>query len=356
MSRYPLEEVLLPMGATHIKDESRLEKIMESKEYITEEKYDGSRYICIGGRFFSRKLSTKDKLPVEKTDNVPHLVEVFKRFPKLVIDGEIYSKNGKSNDVVSIMGSLPERAISLQLERGLLDYVVFDVLFDVDGNDMRNKPLYERKQYLTCFMKHILSDTTDSRTYHVKLASVYRTDAKNVLKDILGNGGEGIILKNLNSKYVCGKKPVGSWVKIKQSITSDVVITGFINPVKEYTGKDWKLHKYWYKDGNFLETHIFQKQLKETGYEPITRFFYYDFIGAIEFSQYDSEGNLVKVGQCSGMDDATRKELSINKDKYLGTCIEISAMERTKDMMFRHPQFLRLRPDKNPEECVIGVD
>ncbi|MCY8087237.1 hypothetical protein OZL46_14090 [Bacillus sonorensis] len=89
---------------------------------------------------------------------------------------------------------------------------------------------------------------------------------------------------------------------------------------------------------------------------PITKFLYEGWIGAVEFARYNEKGELKQVGYCSGLTEASRKYMTENKNKYIGNCIEISAMERTKDGYFRHPQFKRLRPDKNPKECIISED
>ena len=51
------------------------------------------------------------------------------------------------------------------------------------------------------------------------------------------------------------------------------------------------------------------------------------------------------------MSDEIREKLSRNPDRYIGEVIEIAAMERTKDGRYRHPQFVRLRPDKSPRDC-----
>jgi ATP-dependent DNA ligase len=56
------------------------------------------------------------------------------------------------------------------------------------------------------------------------------------------------------------------------------------------------------------------------------------------------------------MKEELRKDISENPTKYQGECMEISAMERTKDGFFRHPQFLQMRDDKNQKDCIIGQD
>jgi ATP-dependent DNA ligase len=372
MSRtYPLDEILLPMGGTTVKDPEKMEKVWESDDYIAEEKYDGSRYMVKGGgRFFSRRVSVVDGIPVEKTKNVPHLHEVLKNYPLLILDGEIYIEGGKSNEVVSIMGASPDEAVKRQQERGWVKYVVYDILRDIDGNWLLDLPWIERRGILEETLETIFQEHP-TISEHVKLSEYVTENKKEFHAEIVRRGGEGVMLKNKYGKYVPGKKPRWNWIKVKTEITSDVIITGFKPAKKEYVGLSIDTWNYWEKDGklytaaDILETleqwekefaHESHEYFKELGYEPVNRYYFYGWIGAIEFAQYDHNGELKHVGYCSGITDELRKDMTENPDKYIGQVMEIIAMERTKDGYFRHPNFLRMRPDKNPTECIIGVD
>lgn len=403
MSRdYPLDTILLPMGGTTVKDAGKMEEIWESSDYIAEEKIDGSRYMNIGGRFFSRRKSVKDGIPVEKTDNVPHLVEIFEKYPNLILDGEVYIEGAKSNDVVSIMGAKMEKALWRQgygefkepLIEGskgnwridsnsdwveiprkevkeLLDkevtpvrYAVYDIIRDIDGNWLMDEDWSTRRGILEEQIETLLNDYP-LLAEHVMLVGYVRESKKEYNREIMQQGGEGVMLKNIHGKYFPDKKPRWNWIKVKQEITSDVVITGFKDPVREYNPTKPELLKtwqYWQDDEGDLIVFDGQDRAQEysknhgMSVEPVSRFYFNGWIGSVEFSQYNSEGELQYVGFCSGIADDLRKDMSENPDKYLGECMEISAMERTSDGYFRHPQFLRMRPDKNPEECLVGED
>jgi ATP-dependent DNA ligase len=75
-------------------------------------------------------------------------------------------------------------------------------------------------------------------------------------------------------------------------------------------------------------------------------------VGAIVFGQYDETGALTERGRCSGMDLATRREISENRDGFLGSVIEVAHHGVIKNKL-RHPQFKRFRPDKNAEQVLI---
>jgi ATP-dependent DNA ligase len=375
MSRtYPLDEILLPMGGTTVKDPDKMDEIWESDEYVAEEKLDGSRYLCIGGRFFSRRKSVVDGIPVEKTENVLHLSGIFQGYDKLILDGEVYLPGGKSNEVTSIMGSYPERALQLQQERGFLCYVVYDILRDIEGNWLLDLPWKERRKKLEETYNRILNDMgglKSSAKNFFKLTYPVYENKREFYRMVVSLGGEGVMLKNINGKYVPDKKPRWNWIKVKTEITSDVIITGFKPAKKEYEGKELDTWNYWEKDGVlFTASEILSglsdvekefayesyEYFKKLGYEPVTKYYFYGWIGSVEFAQFNDKGDLVNVGFCSGISEELRKDMTENPDKYVGQVMEISAMERTKDGYFRHPQYLRMRPDKNPNECIIGID
>jgi ATP-dependent DNA ligase len=154
-------------------------------------------------------------------------------------------------------------------------------------------------------------------------------------ESVLLKGGEGLIIKDPGGPY--GKR----WTKIKKLGTYDVVIIGY----QEGSGK------------------------------------YREMIGAVRFGIYKN-GKLVEVGKCSGMDDGdvrwittggvsgtpnrdgswiipisndqpegSRAWFSLNRDKLLGTVIEVKGNGLTAHGKIRHPRYVRLRPDKAPQMC-----
>jgi ATP-dependent DNA ligase len=129
-------------------------------------------------------------------------------------------------------------------------------------------------------------------------------------------GGEGMMVKNTTARYV-GKRST-AWLKVKVEETLDAVITGY----KPGQGK------------------------------------YFGTIGAIVFSQFDADGNLVERGACSGMDDATRYEIGNNRDEFLGKVIEVKHFGYVSEAEvdgLRHPNFVRFRTDKAAKDCVIDA-
>jgi len=294
--------------------------------YVSEPKIDGSRYLMhvgIGGsRFTSRHESKKTGLFVEKSKNIPHLSDLFMNenvdvdLAGCVFDGEIVRGGllSKSSEVTKIMGSLPEKAVQIQQESGWVDYFVFDILFDHEGKDIRHLPYESRRN----IMLNYLSGIADPKK-HFNIIPVERQDKERFYQEIIEAGGEGVILKDTQAPYATG------WAKVKRRSTFDVIITGFEDPTK--------ITK------------------KSSGEESTSRLYDNGWIGAIVFGQY-FQGKLMIFGSCSGMDDALREEISLNKEKYLGRVIEVECQERLVSGRLRHPRFLRFRPDKNAIDCV----
>lgn len=285
-------------------------KHVDVESWVAEEKYDGDRRIaqfCSDAvRFTGTRVSVADGLLVEKTANLPHLAKPVSALEGTVLDGEIVSEamGARSKDVASIMGSAPEVAIVKQVERGWLTYAVFDCLF-YRNMDIRHCRLEERRKTL----KKVIYEwrhEEPARTHVFMVDQTPAMHAEMLFRDIIHQGGEGLIYKDPASMY--GNQL--AWVKRKREATYDVVIMGYKPGKGKYKGQ----------------------------------------VGAIKFGQYKN-GLLIPCGQCSGMTDETRAFISKKAEKYLGTVIEIRANAREVSGKFRHPQFVRERLDKNPKEC-----
>jgi ATP-dependent DNA ligase len=127
----------------------------------------------------------------------------------------------------------------------------------------------------------------------------------------MGNGAEGIMLKQLGATYVQGARPNNNWFKWKKSASFDCVIIGFTKGAGKYNNA----------------------------------------IGAVRFGQY-VHGELLELGQASGMSDATRLDMATFPKKYIGKVVVIKGQERLKSGSIRHPVFTGMRFDKKPTDCI----
>ena len=337
-----------------------LEDLATSNDYYATEKIDGSWY-CFNktpnyAYLFGRTISRKNGLPVEKSDNVPHIKEALSVLPpNTIIIGEIYTgdKTKTSKDTVSIMGSLPKRAIALQKKQGNVHYYLHDIIM-YDGEDLTSLGAFERYNKI----KEIYFDLKLDKYDFLELAPILNT--KNALEaaaEIIARGGEGVVLKKKDYPYEYNKRPAYSSVKIKKADTVDVVCMGFEDPTKEYNGKETSDYLMNIKTGEKfirdkrLELNILEDAMNNVkDFIEITKPFYYGWKTAIKIGLY-KDGELVSIGTVSsGLTDFYREDFAKNPQKYIGQVIECECME-LKDGSLRHPIFKRFREDKNAEDC-----
>lgn len=312
------------------KAKAKLDKLLDSPEYVLEDKIDGCHYKLIAGRFFS-----KDN--VEKTDNFPHLRDFFQslKMHNLILDGEINYPGKTSQYCTHVTGPLPGGAKSFQEKNGYIHFTIFDILRTPKGNWTLLNTYKERRKLLEYFYNTFIKDTEMAQYIH--LTSVVHTGKREFLQNLLDAGLEGGVLKRLDSQYMMGKKPMWQWMKIKQQDDADLVIIGFEPPKKVYTGKDVNNWPYWEED--------------EQGDQiPVTKFHHMGWIGSIVFGAYVN-GVMTRICTASGFPESVRKDMTENPDKYLNKVARVDYMELTSDGYPRHPVFKNMHEDKQPEEC-----
>jgi len=317
-----LPNLKVPYFSPMLAQESKKDLIEErykSKEWVAEEKFDGSRYLCYitknGNRFFSRRLSVKDGLPVEKSANIPHLSGFnLKEWNGTVLDGEIMPASGNFTDTTRIMGSHPEKAIERQKTLGKMRYQIFDILY-YKGTNVMDDTLLSRLTYLKMLPlnEHM---SVVSKTFGEK-------EKRQLYKDVVARGGEGIILKHIQGKYRPGMRDKNIWMKIKKEKTCEVIITGY----------DWPD----------------QYSINVSGEKVVNKHWNAKVIAALKTSVYH-KGSLIEVGLVSGFNEEMRKEITDNRNKYMGRIVEVTHNGILKDRM-RHPRFIRFRDDKNKKDC-----
>lgn len=335
-------------------------------QWVAQQKYDGALYMLekIDNDhiyLFARTKSRKTGELVEKSANVPHIIEWAKSLPDdTVLLGEIYVPGGKSNDVTKIMGCTPQNAIARQKGQGyggFIHYYIFDAI-RFNGHDFCNTGFVARfKKFQDWFYKQDIS-------VYVEMAHIYTDNFEQVLHDILSNGGEGMVFKKADAIYEPGKRPTKTYFKMKESLdTIDLVCIGLEDPVRIYTGKEIETWQYWIERGEQDQNGAFQwyplygyhyKDYEHNPhiYQPVTKPWYNGWKNAMTLGAY-KDGELIEVGRvASGFTDMMRQDMAENPDKYLNHVVECSAMSVTKDHSLRHPVFEQMRYDKNIEDCL----
>jgi ATP-dependent DNA ligase len=231
---------------------------------------------------------------------------------------------------------IPGKAVERQRERGWMTFILFDLL-RLGGVDFTKEDNQTRRSALELLYYRL--ENVDDRLAefeYLQIADRFPLEqAEERFAEVVALGGEGIMLKNPLACYKPGTRPSKTWLKLKRKDTFDAVIMGFEAPSTWYaepgmTGKDG----IFYPEGRH------------------TRFYMNGWIGAIIYGQY-KDGQLVRMGRSSGINDEMREAMSNNQERYIGQVAEFACMGRNSKGASRHPAFKRMRPDKNASQCVF---
>lgn len=343
---------------------NQIEEICNNKKYFAQVKKDGNWYEYSKSKtgvsyLFSRGLSTKTGLPVESIQNVPHIEKTFSVLPNdTVIIGEIYYPNQTSNEVRSIMGCLPKKAIERQKVKGFIHFYLHDIL-RFNGEDLSSLGAYDR--YLKLI--DVINEYKLIEAECIELAPIITEDIYEFLINTLAEGEEGSILKLRTAPYAEGKRPAWSMIKWKKQDDVDLVCMGFEDPTKIYTGTELENWEYWeqYEHGDLIKgklyTSLHDEELRPNGLllTPVTKPFFYGWKTSIRIGLYDDDGVLKQVGTVSsGLTDELRAKFAEDPDQYIGKVLTCNCMEVTKDSL-RHPIYQTFRDDKNAESCTFKI-
>jgi bifunctional non-homologous end joining protein LigD len=201
------------------------DKPPKGDDWLFEIKWDGVRAICF-----------VDEKSVRMTSRTGHSCE--RQYPELsvighqlaakqaVLDGEIavLDKNG-----VSSFGLIQPRiavadpnAIAHLARRTPVTLFVFDLLY-LDGYDLRNVPLIERKRVLQSILKP---------SAVMRFSEHFVNQGDEMLQAARATGLEGILAKRAQSKYQ--SKRSQDWLKIKIVAQQEFVICGYTTGERDY--------------------------------------------------------------------------------------------------------------------------
>lgn len=365
---YPgAENMMFPPMKYYAASDEKIDRACETNDWFGEKKIDGALYLATltekGDYLFSRTPSKKTGLLVDKSENVPHIMNALSVLPKgTILLGEIYYPNGTSKNVTSIMGCLPEKAKERQMgEYGYISYYVHDILW-YNGINLITGKATNLERY--CILQKVW-EKYNLEHPNIHLAEAFFDDFKGRAARIISEGGEGIVMKLKTGVYECDKRPQTNF-KVKSVDYVDVICLEGIDPTREYNGKDIESWEYWEerleadKDGNYRWEktkgyHYEDYQHNPHIYHPITKAYYYGWKTAIRIGLYNSKGEIEEIGTVSsGLTDELRADLAENPSKYEGRVVAIQAMSRDKkEHTLRHPFIVQFRDDKPARDCTI---
>ncbi len=209
------------------------------EDWMHELKLDGYR---IQARVDSARKATVQLLTRTALDWTDRLRTVAEAIGALGIrsalfDGEVVVlANDGTTSFADLQAAFQEGA------RFPLTYFIFDLLH-LDGRNLRNLPLLERKEILS----KVLADLPSMGS--IRISEHMGGDGKTVFDNACRLGAEGIVSKLAQGKYVSGRSK--GWLKLKCYREQEFVIGGFTLPSNGIRGVGALLLGY-YKKGRLL--------------------------------------------------------------------------------------------------------
>jgi len=292
-------------------------------DWIVELKYDG--YRLIGARkgtdidLFYRRGS-------KATSVFPDVVRVLRGLPyqRFIIDGEVVVLEDDGRSSFQKLQKRVQLTRRRDVEKATVELPAVMYAFDLlsfEDFDLRPLATVERKEILAMMLPSAgnlrLSDHVEGSLGEAFFAQVE------------ARGLEGVIAKRADAPYVMRRS--GNWLKVRVDRTDDFAIVGFTPPKGGRTG-----------------------------------------FGALHLAIRDGAGYRYRGRVGTGFSDQQLAEIRAELDEHsagTATCdgaprgkshrwveptlvAEVRYREITDDGLLRQPVFLRLRDDKEPEDCV----
>jgi len=198
-------------------------------DWLLEPKFDGVRALAIveaGAIVAEGAVTLFARSGAVITDRYPALVKALARQPaaSIVLDGEVVATDERG--VPSFERLQRRMHLTNPIEIATADrqapvtYYAFDLLH-IDGIDLRESPLTERKRLL----QSVVLPSALVRPVEVIDASL-----EQALAATTALGLEGVMAKRADSRYETGKRS-GAWRKVKPRATEDFLVVGFTEGV-----------------------------------------------------------------------------------------------------------------------------
>jgi bifunctional non-homologous end joining protein LigD len=191
-------------------------------DWLHEIKFDGYRMLAVidGGRVTLRSRNDQDW-----TRRMARLAEHLGRLPvrQAVLDGEVVVLDPRGVSRFQLL----QNALGDPTRADELIYCVFDLLH-LDGRDLRELPLSERKTLL----RKLLPRRT--RTAAIRFSDHQSGHGDKILQAACRAGLEGVISKRRDAPYRPGRGR--DWLKSKCGLEQELVIGGYTDPAGSRRG------------------------------------------------------------------------------------------------------------------------
>jgi DNA ligase-1 len=273
-------------------------------------KFDGIRAIFMNGEMYSRSLK---QLPNAQLHVRFDTLKKYSKEHNVILDGELWSKSVPFNVLSGII-----RQLDCELPDDL-NFYCFDMVTDENFDEQFSCRVNDIDIAKLGLIAHVRQ---------VDQWSVFNAEeVENLFQNALGNGFEGLILRNPTSRYKCGRGTIKENLifKVKPFETFDAEIIGVIQATEVDPNAEKKINEL----GRSVTS---KKKDDRILIEKASAF-------VVKYHGLDLKVTLA-------MSDEEKEEVWKNKNKYLGRMIEYKGMLVGSKDLPRHPVFIRFRDDK----------
>lgn len=359
----PMRYWSLPAKMSDIERQEKLNLLLSGGEYVYSLKTDGNliRAIITPERFAlqtrgrGRNSGTFGEIQ-DKVYWADDIANAFKNTTVLI--GEAYIDGKVDKDVGSVLRCLSNKALARQKGENIVKYRIFDCFY-YEGKSLLNAPLIERIQYLPKAVAAINNELVSYVKYYAAEPDTFWDR----LSRIFAGNGEGVVLYKKTMMPCEGRTPAWQTIKVKRQLTEhiDCFVSGIEPAEKYYSGKEIGEWQYW-EDERTGEKKIgdfFPQYYKGESLVPVTKNYYYNWVGAIKCAVYDDSGNIVELCKCSGLTEEMKNDIRDNYEEWFMRPVKIDGMmiskdEKTGTISVRHPKLVSVRDnDISLEDCAL---
>jgi bifunctional non-homologous end joining protein LigD len=289
-------------------------------DWLLERKFDGERCVARKDRSGVRLQSRTAK---DLSHTYPEVRAAVAAQPprELVLDGEVVAFDGEQTSFGRLQRRLGIASPSPEL---IAAYPVVFCLFDLlelDGDDLRARPLLERRARLTQSIRPGAA---------LRISEAWCDDSQRRFAQACRSGWEGLIAKLAQAPYSAGRSR--NWLKLKCVWEQEFVIGGYTDPAGSRTDFGALLAGYYEDDRLRYAGKI------GTGFSSVTL----HELGARLRELETPNSPFLDARPVPRGTHWTRPEL----------VAQIAFAEWTSDGRLRQPRFLGLRDDKRPADVV----
>ncbi len=322
----------LPTGKPHFVEPMKpklLEQPPEHGDWIYELKFDGIRLLALkdGG-----KVSVLSRNENELRGRFPEIADAVKSLPvhDCVIDGEVVALDAKGRSSFQLL-----QGNEIGSGKAPVYYYVFD-LIEAEGKTLTGMPLERRKE--------LLGRICESAGDPIRLSGDIGGDPRSLLEEVKRRGLEGIIGKQVASRYEAGRRS-GAWIKLKCVNEQEFVIGGYTPPGG--SRKHFGALLVGYYEGKRL---LFAGKVGTGFNAKLLADLHKKFAkGAREDCPFADLPSKQGGQWVQGITPAMMRRCHWVKPVFVG---QIKFAEWTRDAKLRQPVFLGMREDKAPKHVV----